>query len=99
MHPILKQKLKQLQGQIAQLDEVMSEQQDDLQGLHQEKSEILQEQWRHRKESVTLGHMTDDFADMSDDLDAVTKREAEVEKKLLKLLSYTKTLREALNRG
>ena len=49
MNPLLKKKFEQIQGQMAELEEVLEENREDVNQQHLEKEKLLQEKWRERR--------------------------------------------------
>ncbi len=95
MHPLLEKKIEQIDGQLAGLRETLEANRDELAKQHEEKEDLLQEQWRHRKRMTTLDRLAKDY----DALEAENKRFRAERKRmrdgLAAILRLTKSLRNA----
>ena len=93
MHPLLANKIQQVESQLADLRETLETNREELAKQHGEKEDLLQEQWRQRKRMTTLDRLSRDY----DGLEAENKR-FQTERKRLRdglqtILRLTKSLR------
>jgi len=95
MHPLLANKLRQVESQLADLRETLESNRTELAKQHGEKEDLLQEQWRQRKRMTTLDRLSRDY----DDLETENKRFMAERKRLREglqsILRLTKSLRNA----
>lgn len=93
MNPLLRRKFDHLESQLAALAEVLEANRADVVQQHEEKENLLQEQWRQRKHMTTLSHIAGDY----DALDEQNKRYAQerqaMRERLEELLKVAKALR------
>jgi hypothetical protein len=93
MNPILKKQFDTLDNQIHELRELLERNTSELKKQHGEKSDLLQEQWRQRKQLTTLNHIADDFDDVDEENQRYREERKEIRKDLSKIMQLTKALR------
>lgn len=93
MNPILQKQFDTLESQIQELRNVLERNTDELQKQHGEKSDLLQEQWRQRKQLTTLNRIADDFDDVDEENQRYRDERKEIRDDLAKILQFTKALR------
>lgn len=95
MNPLLKKRLARIQGQMAELEEVLEENREDVQQQHLEKEKLLQAKWEGLKRVTTLDRIARDY-DALDDQNKVYDRERkEIKERLARVLRFTKALHNA----
>ena len=93
MNPILQKQFDTLDNQIHELREVLERNTSELQKQHGEKSDLLQEQWRQRKQLTTLNRIADDFDDVDEENQRYREERKEIREDLSKIMQLTKALR------
>lgn len=93
MNPLIKKRVEQLNASVEALAETLERNRAEVLKQHEEKEELLQEQWRQRKRMTALDHVAQEY----DALEAENRRYAEERKEmrtaLTGLLSKTRALR------
>lgn len=93
MNPLLRQKFEHVERQLAALAEVLEQNRQDVLQQHQEKEDLLQEQWRQRKRMTTLTHIATDYDELQAQNDAYARERVTLREDLESLLKVAKALR------
>ena len=97
MNPILQKQFDTLEAQISELREVLEANTLELQKQHVEKSDLLQEQWRQRKQLTTLNRIADDFDGVDEKNQRYREERKEIRDDLSKIMNLAKALRGIQN--
>jgi len=93
MNPLIKKRIDHLNAAVDRIEETLEQNRQEVLKQHEEKEELLQEQWRQRKRMTTLNHIAEEY----DALEAESRRYAEerrdIRLALTGLLSQTRALR------
>lgn len=95
MNPLLQKQFETLEGQVELLREVLMKNAEELQLQHGEKSDLLQEQWRQRKELTTLKRIEKDYDIVEDENNRYRDERKEIHEDLAQIMTLTKALRGA----
>lgn len=94
--PLFEAQVDRIQRLLKALDERFTEFETELADQHASKEELLQEQWRNRREMTTLRHMKNEYDRLAESEKAHEEREAELEAHLADLQRLIKAFRGAV---
>jgi len=95
MDPMVQSKIEQIDQQLAGLRETLEKNRAELALQHQEKEEMLQEQWRGRKKLTALERVSKEYDALQDDNRKYAAERKQLRDRIAKLLTLTKSLRNA----
>jgi len=93
MDPMVQSKITQIDQQLAGLRETLEKGRAELAKQHQEKEEMLQEQWRGRKKLTALERVSKEYDALLDENQRYAAERKHLRERLGKLLTLTKSLR------
>ena len=96
MDPMVQRKIEQIDQQLAGLRETLEKSRAELAQQHQEKEDLLQEQWRNKKKMTTLDRVTKEYDALQDENRRYAKERKQLRDQLARLLTLTKSLRNGL---
>ena len=92
---MVQRKIEQIDQQLAGLRETLEKSRAELAKQHSEKEELLQEQWRNRKKMTTLDRVSKEYDALQARNRQYAKERKHLREQLAKLLTLTKSLRNA----
>ncbi len=92
---MVQSRIAQIDQQLAGLCETLEKNRAELALQHQEKEEMLQEQWRGRKKLTALERVSKEYDEMLDENRKYAAERKQLRARLAKLLTLTKSLRNA----
>lgn len=98
MNPLLEKKFERVRAQLEQLREVLEANREDTQRQHEEKEDLLQEQWRQRKRSTTLSRIAEDYDALETENEAFRDDQEQIKERMGRLLKYTRSLQRGYKR-
>jgi cell division septum initiation protein DivIVA len=95
MDPMVQRKIEQIDQQLAGLRETLEKSRAELALQHQEKEEMLQEQWRNRKKMTALDRVSKEYDALQAENRRYAKERKQLREQLARLLTLTKSLRNS----
>lgn len=96
MHPLIQEQIRTIDLHLTDLRESIAARQAALEKQRAEHEELQREQWRHRRQQVTIGHMTEDLSNVQRRLELYAAERTAIHESLDSALNALKGLRSAL---
>lgn len=94
MNPMVRKQFDQLASLLEDVRAFLEDQKDTIDRQHEDKDDLVQEQWGHKKEIATLNRLAEDYDALDTENETLREERDKLRSHIDRILSYAKALAE-----